>query len=123
MGKKGGKGGNKKKKSGKSAGPNPPGRGGAESSSAPKLPTIRQQLAANDPPWAVHEVAADGNCLFRSLFDQLAAHEGVPENHVELRRQIVDFIEQNSEFYSCFMEDDEKIEDYVKRMREDQVRR
>lgn len=90
-----------------------------------KLPTIRQQLSANDPPWMVHEVAADGNCLFRSLHDQLLAlgdefTTSVP-SHVELRRQIVGFIERNGAFYSLFMEDDEDIGAYVESMGEDET--
>ena len=90
-----------------------------------KLPTIRQQLSANDPPWMVHESAADGNCLFHSLHDQLLAlgefTTKVPRSHVELRRQIVGFIERNGAFYSLFMEDDEEIGAYVERMREDET--
>ena len=90
-----------------------------------KLPTIRQQLSANDPPWMVHESAADGNCLFHSLRDQLLAlgdkfTTKLP-SHVELRRQIVGFIERNGAFYSLFMEDDEEIGAYVERMREDET--
>ena len=90
-----------------------------------KLPTIRQQLSANDPPWMVHESAADGNCLFHSLRDQLLAlgdkfTTKLP-SHVELRRQIVGFIDRNGAFYSLFMEDDEEIGAYVERMREDET--
>ncbi|TYZ57462.1 hypothetical protein PybrP1_010850 [[Pythium] brassicae (nom. inval.)] len=62
------------------------------------------------------EVEADGNCLFRSIGDQLF---GDQHQHPEIRKRIVDFIELKRDDFEPFMEDEEKFEHYCKRMRED----
>lgn len=62
------------------------------------------------------EINADGNCLFRALSDQLKGNE---THHVELRTECADYIEENKELYKFFIEDDEKIEDYISWIRED----
>lgn len=70
----------------------------------------------------VYEVPADGNCLFRSLYDQLECLEdtrGEVEDHVDLRKKIVQEISAGEEFFKFFIEDDESFEDYVERMSEE----
>jgi hypothetical protein len=46
-------------------------------------------------------MASDGNCLFRSLSDQL--HQDYGENHEEVRREIMDYIERNSDHFKLFI--------------------
>ncbi|KAJ3727893.1 hypothetical protein C8R42DRAFT_656776 [Lentinula raphanica] len=46
----------------------------------------------------------DGNCLFRALSDQ---YYGSPSRHVEVRREICDFIEAHPERYEGFVDVDE----------------
>ena len=77
---------------------------------------VRQQL--HQIGACVYDVPADGNCLFRSLYDQLECLEdaGGVEDHVDLRKRIVEEISAREEFFGCFIEDDESFEDYIERM-------
>ncbi|TMW59423.1 hypothetical protein Poli38472_004492 [Pythium oligandrum] len=75
---------------------------------------MRKRLA--DVGCKLLEVEADGNCLFRALGDQLF---GDQQQHVEIRKRIVDYIEVKRDDFEPFMEDEEKFEHYCKRMRED----
>lgn len=63
----------------------------------------------------VKYVDADGNCMFRSLCDQIT---GIVDDHVSVRSQIIDYIVAHSEHFSLFIEDDEPFNDYVGRMRD-----
>jgi OTU domain-containing protein 3 len=56
----------------------------------------------------------DGNCLFRSISDQLY---GDFARHMEIRQNIMDYILQNESHFRLFMEDDEPFEEYMSRMR------
>jgi hypothetical protein len=82
------------------------------SSSAGSIP---QQLAARG--WVCHQIVADGNCLFRSLYDQLGGSIPGVRDHVDLREAIVDFVEAEKELYCNFLEDDQNMEEYLARMR------
>jgi len=70
----------------------------------------------------IREMNSDGNCLFRSLSDQLYNDDG--EEHGTIRSEICDYLERNKDEFQCFLlmnEDDEdimKIDDYVEHMRE-----
>ncbi|KAG6971188.1 hypothetical protein JG688_00004537 [Phytophthora aleatoria] len=81
---------------------------------------MRRQLA--DVGCKLHEVEADGNCLFRALGDQLY---GDQHQHEEAREKIVSYLEQHRDDFEPFMEDEEKFEKvavarkYCERMRED----
>ncbi|GAB9469156.1 hypothetical protein Gpo141_00006444 [Globisporangium polare] len=75
---------------------------------------MRKQLAAVG--CKLFEVEADGNCLFRSIGDQLF---GDQHQHVEIRKRIVDLIALKRDDFEPFMEDEEKFEHYCTRMRED----
>ncbi|KAG6622967.1 OTU domain-containing protein 3 [Phytophthora cinnamomi] len=75
---------------------------------------MRRQLA--DVGCKLHEVEADGNCLFRALGDQLY---GDQHRHEEIRGKIVDYLEQHRDDFEPFMEDEEKFDRYCERMRED----
>lgn len=118
MVKRGGKGAGTKKKKGGNGKQNPQRDGAEQSLKQPTLPTIRQQLASLDPPCTIHDVEADGNCLFRSLHDQLKGVVTLAD-HGDLRGQLVDHIAANAAFYSMFVEDDEEIDAYIRRMREE----
>ena len=70
----------------------------------------------------IHEMNSDGNCLFRSLSDQLYNDDG--DEHGAVRSEICDYLEQNKDEFQSFLlmdEDDEdimNIDDYVEHMRE-----
>jgi OTU-like cysteine protease/SEC-C motif len=70
----------------------------------------------------VIEMAADGNCLFRSLSDQLYHDYG--NGHISVRREVCDFLEAHRDDFSAFLlleEEEEDVTDfdaYVREMRE-----
>mmetsp|Transcript_9218 Transcript_9218/g.14203 ORF Transcript_9218/g.14203 Transcript_9218/m.14203 type:complete len:335 (+) Transcript_9218:118-1122(+) len=70
----------------------------------------------------IHEMNSDGNCLFRSLSDQLYNDDG--DDHGAVRSTICDYLERNKDEFQSFLlmnEDDEdimNIDDYVDHMRE-----
>ncbi|KAF4032050.1 OTU-like cysteine protease domain-containing protein [Phytophthora infestans] len=78
------------------------------------LKLMRRKLA--DVGCKLHEVEADGNCLFRALADQLY---GDQHQHEDVREKIVSYLEQHRDDFEPFMEDEEKFEKYCARMRED----
>ena len=59
---------------------------------------------------SVLEMAADGNCLFRSLSDQLFGDYG--QRHDEVRRNVCDFMENHHDEFSVFLVLDEKESDH-----------
>lgn len=70
----------------------------------------------------IREMNSDGNCLFRSLSDQLYNDDG--DDHGTVRKEICDHLEQHKDEFQSFLlmnEDDEdvmNIDDYVEHMRE-----
>ena len=83
-----------------------------------------RQLIEADGKKSVIEMSADGNCLFRSLSDQLFHDYG--NNHEEVRADICDYLEHYEEDFSVFLvlDEDEEDEDaasyeqYVENMRQ-----
>ena len=71
----------------------------------------------------IQEIASDGNCLFRSLSDQLYRDSGA--QHALVRNEICNHLQQHRETFECFLlmnDEDEDIVDfdeYVSKMRED----
>lgn len=63
-------------------------------------------------------VKGDGNCLFRTIADQM---EGREDNYKNYRGRIVEFVIANKEYFEPFVEDDEKFDDYVNDMVRDAV--
>ncbi|CAM9636925.1 unnamed protein product [Choristocarpus tenellus] len=59
-------------------------------------------------------ITGDGNCLFRSIADQL---EGKQHEHVDVRQKIMDYMEKNRDTFEPYMEDDEPFDAYIKRLR------
>ncbi|KAH7882750.1 hypothetical protein F5I97DRAFT_1939324 [Phlebopus sp. FC_14] len=64
--------------------------------------------------YAAHTVG-DGNCLFRALSDQLY---GSPSQHLQLRKDICDWIESYSQRYEPFCEDERGLTAHLRCMRE-----
>lgn len=62
----------------------------------------------------VCHVLPDGNCLFRSLSDQLSGNQS---QHATYRKRITDHMHANREEFECFVEDDEPWESYIADMR------
>ena len=63
----------------------------------------------------LHIVSADGNCLFRSISDQVY---GTDKHNLIIREKCMDYIELNSVYYSQFIEGGEqKMKEYIERKR------
>jgi hypothetical protein len=58
--------------------------------------------------------SGDGNCLFRSIADQL---HGDCSLHSDIRANVVRHIIANKDVFETSIEDDELFDDYVDRMR------
>ena len=52
----------------------------------------------------IREMVGDGNCLFRSISDQLTSSEHA---HFNVREALCDFVEANQPDFEPFIEDDE----------------
>ena len=73
------------------------------------------------------DMTADGNCLFRSLSDQLFGDYG--NLHDEIRSRICDYMEENGDDFKLFLvlddddceegDDAKDFENYISTMRED----
>jgi len=63
-------------------------------------------------------VKGDGNCLFRTISDHM---EGNENHHYEYRKQIIQFMIMNREYFEPFIEDDEKFDDYIRDMQKEAV--
>eukprot|EP00978_Attheya_sp_CCMP212_P047860 scaffold440970_cov51-Attheya_sp.AAC.1 len=81
-------------------------------------------MSAEDGTKSIREMASDGNCLFRSISDQLLGDYG--EQHSDIRRKLCDFLETKEDEFIHFLflgeeedADAETFEDYVTMMRED----
>lgn len=82
--------------------------------------------------YCIKEMNADGNCLFRSLADQLSYHQrdssGVRSSicsnmHVVVRQDVCNYLSQHKDEFQHFllMEDDDEdvfnVDQYIERMR------
>ncbi|OQS01873.1 hypothetical protein THRCLA_05683 [Thraustotheca clavata] len=63
-------------------------------------------------------IDSDGNCLFRTLSDQLY---GDQTHFPDIRKEIVQYIKDHQENLEPFMEDEETFDNYCRRMAEDGV--
>ena len=61
----------------------------------------------------IKEVDSDGNCLFRSVSDQLENHEYNFDNY---RQKTVDYMRDNIDYFKNFIEDDQTVEEYIDNM-------
>ncbi len=64
----------------------------------------------------IRDMKGDGNCLFRSVADQLYSSE---HRHDAVRQRLLDFVEAHRDDFEPFVEDDEDFDGYVGRMRQD----
>ena len=64
----------------------------------------------------IREVGGDGNCLFRSVSDQL---DNTEQNHKLYREMCINYMKENKDEFSPFIEDDEPFDKYLERMDED----
>ena len=62
------------------------------------------------------EMGADGNCLFRSISDQL---EGNQANYRKYRQDAMEYMLQNKDDFAPFIEDDLTFDEYVEEMEKD----
>lgn len=62
----------------------------------------------------VRVISGDGNCMFRSIGDQLF---GSAVSHSDIRSQVVNYMIKEKDTFSLFVEDDESFVDYIDRMR------
>lgn len=70
---------------------------------------------------SIVDMSSDGNCLFRSLSDQLYNDRG--HHHDEIRSDICDFLAANKEEFEMFLstQDAKDFESYVADTRRDGV--
>ena len=64
----------------------------------------------------IREVGGDGNCLFRSVSDQM---DNTEKNHKLYREICIDYMQKNQDEFAPFIEDDETYDKYLERMGED----
>ena len=64
----------------------------------------------------IREVRGDGNCLFRSVAEQIEEDQN---NFEKYRKITTDYMEEHKEEFQPFIEDDQTIDDYIKSMKED----
>ncbi|KAJ8412189.1 hypothetical protein AAFF_G00144560 [Aldrovandia affinis] len=58
----------------------------------------------------LREVPGDGNCLFRALGDQLEGHS---RGHLQLRQEIVQYMQAHRQDFEPFVEDDMPFTEYL----------
>jgi OTU-like cysteine protease len=86
------------------------------------------RLSLVDGTKTIIDIEADGNCLFRSISDQLYHDFG--SNHAEVRDEVCNFLEGHKDDFSVFLvlddedaaedeEDASDFETYVYNMRQD----
>jgi len=61
-------------------------------------------------------VRGDGNCLFRSVAEQL---EGNEDNYVKYREKCIDYMKNNKEVFVPFLEDSISIDEYIEKISKD----
>ena len=64
----------------------------------------------------VVEVKGDGNCLFRSVSEQI---EGDENNYKQYRERCVDYIIQNKDDFVPFLDEDEPFDNYIEKISKD----
>ena len=64
----------------------------------------------------IREVGGDGNCLFRSVSDQMDNNQN---NYKLYREMCINYMKENKDEFIPFIEDDEPYDKYISRMEED----
>lgn len=70
----------------------------------------------NNLGYFIREVDGDGNCLFRSVSDQL---EDTEKNHRYYREKTIEYMRANKDEFQPFIEDDQTIDEYIDQMEKD----
>lgn len=68
------------------------------------------ELALGQYGLIIKPIAKDGNCLFRSMADQMLGQDG--EAHLELREEVVEHLRANKDKYEGFIDDEQTFESY-----------
>ena len=76
---------------------------------------LRFEIQLKKIGFEIIDVPGDGNCLFRSISDQMG--EGT-NNHSSYRKQVVEYIRENRFDFEPFL-DNETFEDFLKRISKD----
>ena len=71
-------------------------------------------LQLEEQQWSIRIMDGDGNCMFRSISDQLYGNDS---RFAEVRTAVVAYMRKNAEHFSLFMEDDEPFSEYIRDMR------
>lgn len=66
--------------------------------------------------FVIKKMRGDGACLFRAVADQVYEDQ---ERHKEVRKNCIDFMANNDEFFSKFVAED--FSDYIQRKRNDRT--
>ena len=82
--------------------------------SSEDIAVLREQLDRVN--LTLKDVSADGNCFFRAICDQ---KDGSEIHHLDLRREVCDYMEKHEDDFRPFVEDDEEWTAYLARMRKD----
>ena len=61
----------------------------------------------------IREVGGDGNCLFRSVAEQI---EGNENNYKEYREKCINYMEEHKDVFAPFIEDDVPLDKYIEKM-------
>ncbi|KAJ1883969.1 2-oxoglutarate dehydrogenase E1 component, partial [Kickxella alabastrina] len=61
------------------------------------------------------DIAGDGNCLFRSLADQV---DGTPDTHQRHRSAVCDYMERHPDEFAPFMDESQDFPSYLRNMRQ-----
>ena len=61
----------------------------------------------------IREVGGDGNCLFRSVSEQI---EGNENNYQEYREKCINYMNENKDVFAPFIEDDVPLDKYIEKM-------
>ena len=61
----------------------------------------------------IREVKGDGNCLFRSVSEQIEENEN---NYEEYRKKCVEYMKENKDTFIPFLEEDEPFDTYIEKI-------
>ncbi|ORY45679.1 cysteine proteinase [Rhizoclosmatium globosum] len=86
-------------------------KGTAKPNSGYTSDSIESQLSSFN--LELFDVSGDGNCLFRAIAHQM---DNTQNNHLKYRTQTVAHMRENKELYAPFLDEDETIDQRLKRM-------
>ncbi|XP_022687520.1 OTU domain-containing protein 6B-like isoform X1 [Varroa jacobsoni] len=81
---------------------------------------LKKKLA--EKKMRIHQIAADGNCLFSAVAHQLLTRYGETISVMEVRRRCVHHLRQNREDFEPFLEESVDFDEYCSKMETDPSR-